>query len=213
MTVTYNPFVSKSGFKSEGFEVNSLGNIAANNVVVNSVDASVIKLNGVPIFGGVGDSSAAPFQLESDFIVSQSSTVFLSVIDGRVIINNRQDSVGSIDNVEIGSITPAPGTFTSITTGPLGIPSINSSTNLLLSAVNAVVFRINSIDKGRVDASGINIPIVDTTINDTVIGNTTPNTGAFTSVSIINQPLTESNATRKDYVDNRISAFAIAFGA
>lgn len=216
MAVTYNPFISKSGFKSEGFEVNTTGDVTAQditalNLFTTTIDTTTLKINGIPLFGG-DNSSTSTFQIESDFIVSEGSTPFLSIINGRVVITNRFDSVGSIDNVEIGANIPAAGTFTSIRTGELGVPVLESSTNLSLSAANAIVFQINGTNKGRVDSNGISVPVVNTTINNTSIGATTPSTGSFTSVTISNQPTLPSNATRKDYVDNQISAFAIAFG-
>ena len=72
--------------------------------------------------------------------------------------------------------------------------------------------RVNGVDKGRIDSDGSDIPIVNTTVDNTAIGSTTPSTGAFTAIEISTQPSLPANATRKDYVDNRISAFAIAFG-
>jgi hypothetical protein len=56
------------------------------------------------------------------------------------------------------------------------------------------------------------------TLNNITIGNTTPAAATFTaatadSMILNNLPTTTASATRKDYVDNRITAFAIAFGA
>lgn len=217
MAVVYNPLISKSGFRSEGFEVNATGdvsaqNISAQNIFSASIDTSLIKLNGIPIFGSEDSSGSAAFQIEQDFIVSEGSTPFLSIINGRVVIDSRFDSVGRIDNVEIGSVTSAAATFTNITTGDYGVPTLTSATNLTLSASNAIVVRVNGVDKGRIDSDGSDIPIVNTTVDNTAIGSTTPSTGAFTAIEISTQPSLPANATRKDYVDNRISAFAIAFG-
>lgn len=196
MAVTFNPFVSKSGFKSQGFEVDSQGNLTSNNVLANSIDASLIKLNGITLFGS-GPTNV--FEITGDFTVAEGSTPYLSIINGQVIINNRFDSVGKIDNVDIGTITPAAGNFTSVST-----PSLEES--------NSISFVINNNTIGEVNADGSTVPVIDTNIDNTIIGATTPSTGAFTSVSINNQPTAPSSAVRKDYVDNRISAFAIAFG-
>jgi hypothetical protein len=56
------------------------------------------------------------------------------------------------------------------------------------------------------------------TLNNITIGNATPAAATFTtatanSMILNNLPTTTTSATRKDYVDNRITAFAIAFGA
>lgn len=236
MAVTYNPFVSKSGFKSEGFEVDTSGNLTAaaitsqnltattfvaNDILVNTLDAANINLNGKPLFGS-DSTDLTVFEITTDFMVTEGSTPYISVMNGQISITNRFDTVGKIDNIEIGSTTPQAGTFTSITTGPIGIPEITSNTNLTLSAANAIVFRVNGVDKGRINDDGINVPVINTTISDsvinntfinnTIIGNITPNTGAFTSINISNQPTLPSEATRKDYVDAQVSAFSIAFG-
>jgi len=199
-TVTYNPFISKTGFKSEGFEVDAAGNLIANNIdsqeiITNSIDASIIKLNGVTLFGSDGSSAATAFEITGDFIVSEGSTPYLSIINGQLTISNRSDSVGKIDNVDIGTIIPAIGKFTSV------------NAPVLEEAVE-IDIRIDNISVGKIDEDGIS----DTAINNTAIGNITPNSATFTNASVNNPPLLPSHATRKDYVDTRISAFSIAFG-
>lgn len=236
MAVTFNPFVSKYGFKSDGFEVDSSGNITAgnldaqnvtisNDIVADSIDVATIKLNGSVLFGsGTGTGT---FQLENDFIVSEGSTPYLSIINGQISITNRSDSTGTIDNVDIGITIPAIGIFTDLTstnTTSTNITSTNgnfttlttvdlqSNTDLSLSADSSIIFNINGSSEGIIDSNGINVPVVNTTINNTTIGATVASTGAFTSLTVANQPTLASSVTRKDYVDNQISAFAIAFG-
>ena len=201
-TVIYNPFVSKSGFKSEGFEVDAVGNLTSDTInsqeiFTNSIDASVIKLKGVTLFGDSDNPSL--FEITGDLVVSEGSTPYLSVINGRVVIDSRADSTGKIDNVEIGITTPAAGKFTSV------------NTSILEEAVE-IDIRIDGASIGKIDEDGIDIPVVDTTINNTVIGNIAPSSAVFTIASVNDQPLLPEHITRKDYVDNRISAFSIAFG-
>lgn len=196
MPVTFNPLISKSGFKSQGFDVDTQGNLTANSVLANSIDAALIKLNGVTLFGA-GPTNV--FEITGDFTVSEGSTPYLSIVNGQIIIENRFDSVGKIDNVDIGTVVPAAGNFTNVVT-----PSLEESTS--------ISFIINNNTVGEINSDGITVPVVDTSVDNTAIGVTTPSTGAFTSVSINNQPTAPSSATRKDYVDNQISAFAIAFG-
>ena len=217
MAVSYSPLESKSGFKSPGFDVNST-NI---NVL------GTISINGTPVFPGGGGSgggesgggtSWANVNVEGDFSVGEGSTNYINIINGQITITNRVDSVGNINNFNIGSTTPGSGTFTSITTTPLGIPKFESDTNLILSVKNTIVFQLNGSVLGRINASGSNIPVIDSsitnsTIDDTIIGGTTPSVGTFTEINIDNQPTNPSHATRKDYVDNKIAAFSIAFGA
>lgn len=212
MTTAFNPFESKSGFKSPGFEVNSTGAIDA-----VSIDVATLILNGVPYGqsgGGGGDGpSNLNVDIEADFRVLEASTPYLAVINGKVSILSRNDDVGTIDNVDIGSITPGTGTFTEITAVSLGVPKFESNTNLVLSAGNMIVLQLEGSIRGRISASGMDIPIIDTTVNNTIIGGTTPAAGTFTEVNITNDPLTPTEATTKGYVDRRIAAFSIAFGA
>jgi hypothetical protein len=210
MTTAFNPFESKSGFKSPGFEVTNTGAIDA-----VSIDVATLILNGVPYgqTGGGGGIGGLNVDVEGDFRVLEASTPYLAVINGKVSILSRNDDVGTIDNVDIGSITPGTGTFTEITAVSLGVPKFESSTNLVLSAGNMIVLQLEGSIRGRISASGIDIPVVDTTINNTIIGGTTPAAGTFTEVNITNDPITPTEATTKGYVDRRIAAFSIAFGA
>lgn len=210
MTTAFNPFESKSGFKSPGFEVNNTGAIDA-----VSIDVATLILNGVPYgqTGGGGGVGGLNVDVEGDFRVLEGSTPYLAVINGKVSILSRNDDVGTIDNVDIGSITPGTGTFTEITAVSLGVPKFESNTNLVLSAGNMIVLQLEGSIRGRISASGIDMPVIDTTINNTIIGGTTPAAGTFTEVNITNDPTTPTEATTKGYVDRRIAAFSIAFGA
>ena len=49
-------------------------------------------------------------------------------------------------------------------------------------------------------------------INNVVIGDEIPTTGSFTSLGITEFPVNNNDVTNKQYVDNAVVAFAIAFG-
>lgn len=55
-------------------------------------------------------------------------------------------------------------------------------------------------------------PINTTTIDNTTIGATTPSTAAFTSATVANTPTVDTSAANKKYVDETVSALAIALG-
>lgn len=203
MPVTYSPFESKTGFKSPGFNVSPSGVLTTTTLDVNN-----LIVNGVP-FGGLSGT----LNIDGDFSVGQGSTDYVSVVNGQIILSNREDSVGLIDNVNIGSNIPGTGTFTSITTVDFGVPKFESNTNLELDVGNSLVFKVSNIEIGRVTNTGLKIDIVNSTIENTIIGNTSPTEGNFTEVNISNLPTTSSHATRKDYVDSKITAFSIALGA
>lgn len=100
--------------------------------------------------------------------------------------------------------------------GGAGIPNIISPTNLVLGADNKIDIQINDILVGYVNNLGSTIPVHDTTvldssINNTVIGDVTPATAAFTraTVSIVDSPVSVAN---KQYVDITATSLSIAFG-
>ena len=95
----------------------------------------------------------------------------------------------------------------------VGIPTLESSSNLNLSAKNSIVVNIDGVEEGRITSDGINLRIIDTTINDTPIGNSGPSTGTFTEVTLKNNGTAPDNAVQKSYVDSGDIVFSIAFGA
>jgi hypothetical protein len=94
----------------------------------------------------------------------------------------------------------------------LGIPALSSGTNLDLSAGNKIVVKINDVLLGSIGVTGSALPVVDTTINNTTIGATTPTTAAFTSATVSSEPTVNSGIANKQYVDRTAVALAIAFG-
>tara|TARA_B100001939_G_C16928157_1_gene612708 strand:- start:445 stop:1446 length:1002 start_codon:yes stop_codon:yes gene_type:complete len=95
----------------------------------------------------------------------------------------------------------------------VGIPTLESSSNLNLSAKNSIVVNIDGVEEGRITSDGINLRIINTTINDTPIGNSGPSTGTFTEVTLKNNGTAPDNAVQKSYVDSGDIVFSIAFGA
>jgi len=66
-----------------------------------------------------------------------------------------------------------------------------------------------TIDNGSVVINSSEIGSID----NIEIGQNTPADAAFTTATATNQPTNIEDLTRKDYVDVRITAFSIAFGA
>lgn len=94
----------------------------------------------------------------------------------------------------------------------IGITTISSPTNLELDAVNKIVLKIEGNSLGVLSSNGLSVPLVDTTINNTVIGATTPAAAAFTTATVSELPVTSANVTNKEYVDRTAVALSIAFG-
>lgn len=185
MPVNYSPLESKSGFVSNNFSVDSAGNLTAEAITGAIITADTIILNGVPLAGSGG--GPAGLELDGNFIVAEGSTPYISIINGQVQITNRSDSIGSIDNVDIGVTTPAIGIFTDLT----------SDGDINFSPIATKTFIINPADIG--------------TIDNVNIGVTTEGTGRFSSLILTSEATQDDQVSTKGYVDTRINVFSAAF--
>jgi hypothetical protein len=130
MTVIYSPLESSYGFISPGFTVDTTGNITTPNLTVTNVVMSgdlvanganfssalstiringVIKLSATALGATVVTSSLTSVGTLTGLTINGQLTVSNSVIQLTSI------TVGTIDNVNIGSTTPGTGQFTSLT--------------------------------------------------------------------------------------------------
>lgn len=196
MAINFIPFESKSGFKSPGFLVDETGNVTVDGEFRTTQN---FKVNGIQVIDdtdsvvSLGESIRASYltrlgtleflNIDGDFTIAQGSSPYFSVVNGHVEIESFQ-AVGRIDNVEIGLKTPAPANFTTVNIGP------GDSTGELTVQGNMLVTG-TSVVGPLVNVGGIAV------------------SGVLTSTE---QPTAISHLTRKDYVDNRISALAIALG-
>lgn len=204
MTINYVPLESKSGFKSPGFRVSETGNLTVegsvnlngpintsqnftiNGIVVIDDTDSVVSLGE-----SIKNSSLTrlgileQLQIDGDFTVAQGSSPYFSVVNGHVEIESFA-ATGRIDNIDIGLQQPGDANFKSVNVGP------GDST-------------------GELTVQGDTIVTQDMTVGGTLtVGG---NTSIVGNVTITNVPTQDSHATRKDYVDSRATAFAVAFGA
>lgn len=141
------------------------------------------------------------------------------------------DPIGKFSNIGVSDTTPA----TSSTTGALtiagglgvqgdlfiggtlnidglGISEISSPTNLNLEAINELKLIIEGTNIAVASSSGLKSTIIDSTINNTSIGQIAPSTAAFTSATVGTLPTTDNSITNKNYVDSTALALSIAFG-
>tara|TARA_B110000503_G_C7145768_1_gene412882 strand:- start:164 stop:1033 length:870 start_codon:yes stop_codon:yes gene_type:complete len=144
---------------------------------------------------------------------------------------NIVDPAGSFSTVDVNSITAS----TSSTTGAMtiaggvgiegdlfiggslnidgiGLSAISSPTNLELEAANNIIIKIDGNTLGIVTSTGTSVPVVNTSINNTVIGSITPATAAFTSATVNSLPTIDQSVANKQYVDSTSLSLAIAFG-
>jgi len=215
--VNYKAFQSKFGFESPGFNVDEEGNVSLASLVIDSgADESVLRVDNIIIKGtqlveggesttiSLGDGITGSnlrrvgtldfLDIDGDLTISEGSTPYFSVVDGVVNISS-SSNIGKIDNIEIGLAVPRAASFTSLNVGPG-----DSAGELSVQG--------EIIGTGNLSITG-NADIGARIAADTVEVNTLTSD----SITINNQPTQTSDATRKDYVDTRISAFSIAFGA
>lgn len=145
----------------------------------------------------------------SDVVNFNDTTNSTSLSSGALVVDG---GVGIAKDVYIGGDLVAK----SFKSDGVGVPTLESQSNLEFSAGNAVVITINNVERGRISADGINIPVINTTIENTPIGLDKPKEGKFTSASVTTQTKTtdeDETLTTKKYVDNGDIAYSIAFGA
>lgn len=191
MSISYLPFESKSGFRSPNFTVDQDGNVVVSSLTVNSptgeneIRADAIYVKGIQILEGSLDESTLValgnnitassltrlgtlefLDIDGDLRISEGSTPYFNVVNGHIEMTSF-GAVGTIDNIAIGTETPAQAFFTTLTADDLIVTDT--------AALNSL--------------------------------------SVTTNITVSNAPTAVGHVTRKDYVDSRISAFAIAFGA
>lgn len=197
MPINYIPFESKSGFKSPGFLVDEAGNVQVDGEFRTTQD---FKVNGIQVIDdtdsvvSLGESIRSSYltrlgtleflNIDGDFTIAQGSSPYFSVVNGHIEMESFRE-VGRIDNVEIGLRNPSSANFTSVNIGP------GDSSGSLTVQGSVIITGATIMGSGIVSG------------NWGVTGNVISN----------QQPTDVSHLTRKDYVDNRISALAIALGA
>ena len=119
MSVTYSQFQTGNGFKSPSLDIDDNGNILA-----SSIDVRLIKLGGEILFDA-GDTDEGPPQTALSPSIIDSSLQTLGTLssltvegdttisDGLVQITSA--STGSINNINIGGVTPGNGDFVAMT--------------------------------------------------------------------------------------------------
>jgi len=117
-------------------------------------------------------------------------------------------------NLSVGGYTTTKG----VDVNGLGVSSFNATTNLEFNAANRIVLKIENILLGKIDETGLSIPInnsaiTSSTIDSTPIGGTSPSTVKMTSGEVSQEPATRVNITNKGYVDKTSIVYSIALGS
>lgn len=235
MSASFKPLRSTHGFQSPGFLVSPTGKLTLSSgeaqVINDRVDindslyvSDQIFINNVPLLDltnplvnklnpAITESfltrlaTLQELNVEGDVSLADSlGNVVVSIVGGQLTLSSL--TVGNIDNVDIGQTTPGEATFNNVAINNTLTVS-NAAT--FVSSLSSPVGNITTVNSTTGNVTTVN----STTGNITTVNATDVNTDNVTvdDVTINNTPVELYHATRKDYVDNRITAFSIAFGA
>lgn len=194
MTIKYIPFESRTGFKSPGFEVTPLGDITANSLnVTQELDVQSLKVGGIEIINNDDSSFSLGDSIINSSLQRLGTLEYLNIEGDLMMTKGSSWTVSVVD----GKITllsgPEVGTLDNIDIGSTA-PALGTFTDVVADSLEITgITTLHSLY--------VNYDVL-------VVG-----TVEVTDITINNQPTEIYHATRKDYVDNKISAFAIAFGA
>jgi hypothetical protein len=198
MSVKYIPFESKSGFRSPGFLVDESGDLTLEgslNVsgVINTTGS--FEVNGIPIIDA------------SDSIISLDP----------IIKGSGLTRLGTLEFLEVdGDFTIGQGStpYINVVNGHIEITSVAGTgqiNNMDIGLIDPADGNFKSLNVGPGDSTGeLSVQGYVNVTLDVNVGGDVSVTG---NLEISSLPTEINHATRKDYVDSRISAFAIAFGA
>lgn len=238
MTINLTPLESKFGFKAPGFSVDATGNLIATSVQASSFtsDGAAITLGNIVlqdnfianqfVDSSIGTVDGSDLHFSTNLVL-QEGTIKYDLTAKNVYL---QKIVSSQGNLSIET-TDAPiflktNFRVTVQTSPLKLAEyLEADRDDIIPAAGDLVFNTdtssinfyNGSSWKNINSMG-NISITNTTISagPTEDISIIPQTGGTVIVNdlVINSlPIENEQATRKDYVDRRIAAFAIAFGA
>jgi hypothetical protein len=217
--VVNNSYVSLSATANPGFQgakiiftaqysetISELAQYSGPNTVVESPLKSQygFQTSGFTVVDGNIQATSA--SLENLSLVGDDN--YFTVVDGVITINSKAGTPGSINNVNIGNLVPANGTFANLVVdsdanlSPTGQVTINPA---LLSSIDNVNIGLTTPgDAEFVDASVTNLSATDITASTAVI--TTVNSTTLTVDTAIATDLTATNLTATDLTATNLTA-------
>lgn len=240
MAATFKPLRSEYGFESPGFSVSPTGQLTiasggplefSDRVNVNDslYVSNQIYIDNIPLLdlttpsinklsSSITESyltklaTLQNLEVEGNVSIQDaSSNLNLSIVNGTITISSV--GLGNIDNIVIGQNQPVNGYFKNVSVGNISNLSELSVTGTMTVSISASIPTITSttVSSGTGNITTVNSTTGNiTTVNSTAINSTEVESD---NITINNTPVEAYHATRKDYVDRKISAFAIAFGA
>jgi hypothetical protein len=198
MSIKYLPLESKSGFKSPGFSVSETGDLTVEGTVV--FDGKLEAAENFTV-GGI------------QVLDNTTSTVSL----GESIVYSSLTRLGTLEFLEVGGdfrvtdgfetlVDISNGQVTIVSTGLVGtLDNVDIGSNIPANGqFNQLVVGSNT-NLGTLSVNGNFVVAQNSQFDGEILVNGNISAGTV--------PTAPSHVTRKDYVDARISAFAIAFGA
>jgi len=198
MSIKYLPLESKSGFKSPGFSVSETGDLTVEGTVV--FDGKLEAAENFTV-GGI------------QVLDNTTSTVSL----GESIVYSSLTRLGTLEFLEVGGdfrvtdgvetlVDVSNGQVTIVSTGLVGtLDNVDIGSNIPANGqFNQLVVGSNT-NLGTLSVNGNFVVSQNSQFDGEILVNGNISAGTV--------PTAPSHVTRKDYVDARISAFAIAFGA
>jgi len=205
MAINYNPFESQSGFISPGFVVDELGNIVTNGITTTGTGTatftSIINLGNFISNGLNADIQLNPTGIGS---VSISPAVVTGSISNMNITAVNFTATNTVNLNSSGNVNISP--TGSLTINPSNIGSINN-VNIGFSNPGTANFSNLTADDVNVDTGSIDL------LNNTELGTVVPRNAGFLTATAENNPTEQNHLTRKNYVDTKATALAIALGA
>lgn len=238
MTINLTPLESKFGFKGPGFSVDATGNLIATSVQASSFtsDGAAITLGNIIlqdnfiaeefINSSIGTVDNSDLHFSSNLVLEEG-TIKYDLTAKNVYA---QKILASQGNLTIET-TDAPiflktNFRVTIQTSPLRLAEFEevardditpAAGDLIFNSDTSAINFYNGSGWKNINSMG-NISVTNTTMTAGATEDISiiPQTGGTVIVNdlvINNIPVENEQATRKDYVDRRIAAFAIAFGA
>lgn len=191
MTVTTKQFRTEFGFRSPGFLVDQEGDLTALTVTTANVNATTISIAGSSII----EANRITENIRNSSLETLGTLQNLTV-NGDVLLKKNNTNRLSIINGKV--------VINSLTTGNIDNVDIGQTVPGKVDTYQLNLVENNGAS-GEFVADGANISFDAATITGTVT--------YVENVSISAAPTSGEHATRKDYVDNSVIAFAVAFGA
>lgn len=213
-----------------------LAHTATDNTITNGLAAQG-KQSGKVVFSVPADAPATLYYGDADGFPKGTLTVVDPIVTGTgsfsdLVVTGASSlqtlSINSTTNstdVGVGALIVQGGasiakdvfiggtlTSSSFKANGVGVAEFEAGTNIVLTAGNKIEIVVEDVQRGIISATGLTVPVVDTTINNTSIGATTASTGAFTSATVTKDATLQTDISNKKYVDSTATALSIALG-